>query len=239
LGLGHTSALATPVRLAASLGTGFGFLVAVIADYGIPAERAWAVPGELQRRLGTLDPELLTLREQDIRMAFRSKPMLHRFPDRVGRFVHAAASLIAREYGGDARRVWANTPDAAALQDRLERFDGIGQKKAAMAVDLLMRELEVSVATPSGNDVAYDVHVRRVFLRTGIVLRDERSRVINAGRELAPDHPAALDFPAWYVGRTFCRPTVPVCERCPLEFACLYAEEWKVARSQQLLLFPT
>ena len=44
----------------------FAFLLAVIFDQGIAAERAWAAPYELQRRLGHLDPA----RMADDRVAF-------------------------------------------------------------------------------------------------------------------------------------------------------------------------
>jgi len=228
-----------PVRVAAEIADGFGFVVGVLADYGIRAERAWALPSELERRMGTLDPTLLARRLDDIIAACRSRPMLHRFPNRFATFVHHAATRVSRDYGGQARRLWSGTPTATALQIGFAQFDGIGQKKAAMAVDLVMRELGVSVAAPSGNDVAYDVHVRRVFLRTGLVPGDDPALVLDAARELSPDHPAALDYPSWHIGRSYCRPTSPACERCPLEFACHYAEEQRAVLARQLVLFRT
>jgi len=39
-------------------------------------------------------------------------------------------------------------------------------KKAAMAVEMLERDLGVPVRDMGGSDIAYDVHARRVFLRT-------------------------------------------------------------------------
>ena len=54
------------------------------------------------------------------------------------------------------------------LHNRLDAFDGIGQKKAAMAVEILERDLRVSIKDLQGSDIAYDVHLRRVFLRTGL-----------------------------------------------------------------------
>jgi endonuclease III len=61
------------------------------------------------------------------------------------------------------------------------------------------------------SDVAVDVHVRRVFLRSGLVESDDPVSIILAARELWPDPPAALDSPAWNVGITWCRPTAPEC----------------------------
>jgi len=43
-----------------------------------------------------------------------------------------------------------------------DAFSGIGQKKAAMAVEILERDLGVTIRELKGSDIAYDVHVRRV-----------------------------------------------------------------------------
>lgn len=238
-GLEHARAgnATTPLVESVKIAGGFGFLVGVLADFGMPAERVWRIPNELRSRLGTLEPMALRDRVPDIGRAFRTRPILHRFPDQVAGFVAAAADRVASDYGGFAERLWIDSPTAEELQRRLRAFDGIGQKKAAMAVDLVMRELGYEVRRPSGTDVAYDVHVRRVFLRTGIVGRDSPDEVVGAARELSPDRPAALDYPSWHVGRVYCRPRVPVCERCPLAFACTYAERQHPLQSRQLLLF--
>jgi hypothetical protein len=37
-----------------------------------------------------------------------------------------------------------------------------------MAVEILARDLGIPLREMSGSDVAYDVHLRRVFLRTGL-----------------------------------------------------------------------
>ena len=45
-----------------------------------------------------------------------------------------------------------------------------------------MRDLEAS-------DVAYDVHVRRAFLRSGLAQRDDRPHMLAVARELHPSRP--------------------------------------------------
>ncbi|MEP7224962.1 MAG: DUF6884 domain-containing protein, partial [Actinomycetota bacterium] len=54
----------------------FAFLLAVIFDQGIVAERAWAAPYELQHRLGHLDPYRLGDEEPAIAKAIATPPML-------------------------------------------------------------------------------------------------------------------------------------------------------------------
>jgi hypothetical protein len=83
------------------------------------------------------------------------------------------------------------------LTSRLRRFDdfvGVGQK-AAMAVEILERDLGVSVRNLERSDIAYDVHIRRVFLRTRLAERDDRDHIIAVARQLHPARPGGLDLP--------------------------------------------
>src|SRR5713101_2237036 len=100
------------------------------------------------------------------------------------------------------------------------RPSGIGQKKAAMAVEILERQLGVPVQRMEGSDIAYDIHTRRVFLRTRLADRDDREHMISVARRLNPTRPGALDMPTWLIGRGWCHPGVPNCEACPLTNVC-------------------
>jgi hypothetical protein len=44
-----------------------------------------------------------------------------------------------------------------------------------MAVEILERQRGVAIHQMSGSDIAFDVHVRRVFLRTGLAERDDQA----------------------------------------------------------------
>lgn len=198
----------------------FAFLLAVISDMGIRAERAWALPYELRGRLATLSPRYLAANPQAVRAAVQQAPKLHRFINVVPDWLVQAARIVIDQYGGDAGRLWADTPTAAALRRRLEAFPGIGQKKAAMAVEILARDLGHHLRELSGGDVAYDVHLRRVFLRTGLADHDAVGQMVAAARALHPDRPGALDLPTWDIGRRWCRPVNPDCAACPLNTAC-------------------
>jgi uncharacterized HhH-GPD family protein len=198
----------------------FAFLIGVLMDQGITAERAWLSPYLLRQRLGHLDPARFAYDEGAIREAVQLPPKLHRFVDTVPRWLVLAARRVLTQYGGNAGAIWADTPSAAELQRRFDAFVGIGQKKAAMAVEILSRDLGVEVQELSGSDVAYDVHLRRVFLRTRLADRDDRDHMIAMARELNPARPGALDLPAWLIGRQWCRPGVPDCSTCPLTAVC-------------------
>ncbi len=116
--------------------------------------------------------------------------------------------------------IWSGEPSAEELQERFELFEGIGQKKSAMAVELLARVFRVPLRLLGGSDVAVDVHVRRVFLRSGLAERDDVQHIIAAARSANPDRPGALDYPAWEIGRIWCRPTAPDCGGCPIGAVC-------------------
>jgi adenine-specific DNA glycosylase len=127
---------------------------------------------------------------------------------------------VLERYHGNAAELWPDAPTAMELRRRLEEFPGIGQKKAAMAVEILARDLGVELKDLSGGDIAYDVHVRRVFLRTGLAERDDVNHMVAVARALHPERPGALDLPAWDIGRRWCRPSNPDCPACPLNSAC-------------------
>jgi uncharacterized HhH-GPD family protein len=198
----------------------FAFLLAVISDMGIRAERAWALPYVLRERLGYLTPGQLAANPEAVRAAVRREPQLHRFVNNISGWLVQAARIILVQYHGDAAALWSDTPTAAELRRRLENFPGIAQKKAAMAVEILARDLGVPLRELSGSDVAYDVHLRRVFLRTGLAERDDVSHIVAVARALNPERPGALDMPTWDIGRRWCHPTRPDCPDCPINSVC-------------------
>lgn len=198
----------------------FAFLIGVIFDQGIPAERAWAAPYELKQRLGHLDPLRLMNDGDSVLVAVQDPPKLHRFINNVPEWITLASAQVVGKYQGNAANIWNDNPTAIELLHRLTQFKGIGQKKAAMAVELLARDLGVEIRELQGGDVAYDVHIRRVFLRTGLSILDNVDEIVNSGRENNPDRPGSLDGPAWNIGRNWCRPTYPACPACVLEEVC-------------------
>ncbi|MEX1046188.1 MAG: DUF6884 domain-containing protein [Actinomycetota bacterium] len=209
-----------PEANALVLSDDFAFLLSVIFDQGIPYERAWQGPYLLKQRLGYLDPERIAADPDAVLRAVKQPPALHRYVNNVPGWLVAAARIVIEEYEGDAGNIWNDQPTADELQTRLKRFPGIGQKKAAMAVELLMRERKLTVREQQGSDIAYDIHIRRVFLRTGLAERDDPTQMIAVARELHPQRPGELDLPAWRIGVGWCHPTGPECPACPLTAWC-------------------
>ena len=201
----------------------FAFLVGVLSDQGMRAERAWRVPHDLRVRLGHLDPARIAADPRAVARAVARRPMLHRYVTTIPRFVVAAARRVLADHLGDAGAIWGDHPTAVTLRARLESFDGIGQKKAAMAVELLVRERGVAVRELAGSDVAIDVHLRRTLLRTGLAVRGDVAHLVAAARAAHSARPGALNLPLWTIGRTWCRPTAPACGDCVLSTCCARA----------------
>jgi endonuclease III len=186
----------------------------------MPAERAWYLPYGLSRRMGHFDPARMIADQAAVDAAVNGPPALHRFPTKYAHWIIAAAKRVLNQYNGDARKIWTGNVTARQVYGRLDQFEGIGQKKAAMAVEILERDLRVPIAAMEGSDVAYDVHVRRVFLRTGLAEHDDLDHIVSVARALRPERPGEIDMPTWLVGRQWCHAGTPICGGCPLEVLC-------------------
>jgi len=196
------------------------FLLGILFTQGIPAERAWAGPWVLRERLGTLDLEYLASHPDAVCEAVQRPPMLHRFKETLPRWITSAAVRLLEEYAGDASNVWPSGSHVVEVTERLVAFDGIGRKKAVMGAEILMRHFGVNLLGRECGQVAYDVQVRRVFLRSAIAEVDSVDAIERAAAEAYPEAPGTLDLAAWLVGRDWCRPKHPLCDECRLGAVC-------------------
>lgn len=83
-----------------------------------------------------------------------------------------------------------------------------------------MRDFKVPLTNLSCIDIAYDVHIRRIFLRMGLVEKDCINHVTESARKICKKFPGSLTLPFWVVGREYCRPSNPDCKNCPLNKFC-------------------
>ena len=113
----------------------FAFLVAVICDEQVRFEAAWEAPHKLKERLGHWDIRRIAGERDSVRTAFAASPALHRWVSVTANRVIAAAERVISRYRGDASLIWSDEPSAEELRERFELFEGIGQKKSAMAVE--------------------------------------------------------------------------------------------------------
>jgi hypothetical protein len=198
------------------------FVLACTMDRQISAERAWLIPYLVSQKLRGFS--FTTLRElslREIRKLLTKPEPLHRFTDIMPQVFHAAIQHIADEYRGDASGIWRDRPSSARVVFRFLQFRGVGPKIATMATNILARNFKIAFADYYSIDVSADIHVRRVFGRLGLVKEGAPLEdIIYCARALNPEFPGLLDFPAWEIGRKWCRPTEPLCDECYMKSDC-------------------
>ncbi|OGH07019.1 MAG: hypothetical protein A2W22_00660 [Candidatus Levybacteria bacterium RBG_16_35_11] len=200
----------------------FAFLMGTIYNQQMPAEHVWAIPYNLFKILGHLDPlKISNMSVRDILSLFDKLPRKPRYPPQMAQQTIEGAKKIINEYRGNVENLWADNPTCSQVQKRFEDFKGIGQKKAAMATETLVKKFNIPLRDRSGLDIAVDSLVIRVFKRCGFVDQEDKNLVILKARELNPEYPGILDRPCWEIGRSYCFPTNPDCNNCPIGDVCL------------------
>ena len=206
------------------------FFVGVMLDYQQHADRAWdggkhIVNTHFQE--GTfwecVASTPLKKVEEIVRFGFDGK-VYHRFWPRVAKALKGAADLIATQYAGDVRNVWAVRPsdDVDLIYERFKEFHGIGDALARMAQFILVRNYGVGGGREKQQSlhVKPDVHVTRVTRRLGLV---QPQRGCSVGDEIVAlkiKSPADFDLAVFRTGQYFCRASRPNCSDCHLEKVC-------------------
>lgn len=206
------------------------FVLACVADRQTKADIAWGLPYAIRETAGGFDVDTLLGLEKDTWASVLASSG-HRLATKMEQLLPAAIRHIRDRYGGDASRIWANGSSGAAVARRFLAFDGVGPKIANMAVNILIRDFGIHLTRPMP-DIAVDTHVLRVFERLCLLDRLEHSQLSSTkdkqalrlqlrARELSPEWPGELDWPAWWIGKTWChtgRP--PECRECCMESVC-------------------
>lgn len=202
------------------------FVLGCIMDRRIKTERAWLIPYRFAEKLGGF--EFTTLKKlslNGIKKLMTKPENLHRLPNEMSENFHDAVRLIDTRYAGDASRIWKGRPSSAEVIYRFLEFRGVGPKIANMAVNILARHFKVRFADYYSIDISVDVHVRRVFFRLGLVPEGaSNDQIIFRARSLHPAFPGILDFPAWEIGKKWCRPKELLCAECYMNKLCPTAD---------------
>ena len=196
----------------------FAFLIGAAFDRGIPWKKAWEIPYHIAQR-DMLDPyKIAKAADSELDALLKDLPVKPRYTNDWTRTLRGAAKL-AIEFGGDANGIWKDTSPRTAVS-RLRRIHGVGPGIAAMAVRLLHDDYGFFQGQEHEIDVKADVHVKRVFKRTGLTPTESESNAINVARRLSPAFPGELDWPAWNIGEHWCHSYGPACSTCPLTQVC-------------------
>ena len=197
------------------------YVLACLMDRQIKAERAWRIPFEIYKEIGSFNfDELEKLDLDDLYEIFNRKK-LHRFNNTMADIFHKALIDIRKKYNGNASIIWNNNPSSAAVVYRFLEFYGSGIKISTMAVNILARQFRVPFSDYYSIDISPDVHIIRVMKRMGFVPKNANNdMVIYKARELNPEFPGIIDFSCWEIGRKWCKPKKPICSECIVENDC-------------------
>lgn len=197
------------------------FIIGLIADQSVKVEIAWSLPYKLFNRMNTFDfnkiMNMYTV--EDIEKFIKTKPALHRYPSRMANYIYNAIKDILYKYDGNAENIWKDK-HASEIVESLEQFKGISHKKASLGTMLLVRDLGIDIVDKENIDIAYDIHIRRTFLRIGLAKNDNQSEILESASNIYSSYPGKLTTAFWTIGRDYCRPIDPVCLLCPLNEVC-------------------
>jgi uncharacterized HhH-GPD family protein len=123
-------------------------LIGMLLDQQIPMEWAFMGPLRLKERLGgSMDTRQISEMDPDeLVLAFRDKPSLHRYPKSMAERTHALCTHLVEHHGGDAAEVWKGAADGADLFARLLALPGYGEEKARIFCALLAKRFGVRPA---------------------------------------------------------------------------------------------
>lgn len=202
------------------------FVLACILGRQFHDEKAWETLARLEERTGTLDIKKLNrLTQGDWESAFSKPAPLHRFRFQMARYIMTAVQRIMKEYGGDASRIWGDSPSSATVIKRFLEFEGIGQKISTMATNILVRYFKIPLSDCYSVEVTVDGRMKRVLSRMGIVDSKKAKYIQLTVREIYPKYPGIFDPVFWEIGKFYCFPTQPNCPKCPANELCLYSRE--------------
>ena len=166
------------------------FIIGLISDQSVKAEIAWSLPYKLSKRMGSFDIEeiLNKYSQNDIENFIKIKPALHRYPSRMANYIYNAFFDLHSKYNSNAENIWKDKT-ALEIVEKLENFKGISHKKASLGTLILVRELGIDILDKENIDIAYDIHIRRVFLRLGLVDEDVQADILEVAHRLYPEFP--------------------------------------------------
>lgn len=202
----------------------FAFVCGLIFDQSIKSELAWAAPLELKKRLSGLSPSILiTFTEEQLNEIIATKPALHRYPQAMAQNLLKTSRIVLDKYDGKAELLWMQSKSSKAIKKRFLELTGIGEKKANLALVMLMRDFNQSFEDTDGIGLALDVHLNRILKRSGHfdITTTEGVEQTNSNFETYFGQSyQAIGTYLWIIGRTYCHESEPNCLLCPLNQGC-------------------
>lgn len=198
----------------------YAFCIATCLDRGTRAEIIWTIPYDIKVELGNLDPQLIyRMSLEELEDLFARLPRRPRYVNDAPRTLKDLTRIVVEECGGDASKIWKGKRSTEVKRTFLS-IHGVGEGISNMALLLIMIAFLIRFPDRQYMNIKSDTHTMRVLYRLGIAEEETVQAAQDAARWLSPEFPGAVDGPLWYIGRTWCRPTNPICYACCMESLC-------------------
>lgn len=203
----------------------FALIVASQLNMGKKAWKAWRAPLLIAREIGKRNfrPSSIAEMHSSTLVAIIRKARLgtKNLPaDRAARNLKELSRIICDNYREKAQRIWEGAKNLADLRKRLTELPGFGVKLVNLTLKMFLElgmipNIRKTSDTLGKFNVAPDVHVKRVFYRSGLSPTMNNADILKKANEIFPKMPVALDS-AFSIGREYCFKTDPNCIDCPL-----------------------
>ena len=196
------------------------FVLACCMDRQIKADKAWIIPYEIEKELGSIEMEDLVKVPLSTYKEIFNRKKLHRFNDSMAEIFYSAVQKIHNEYNDNASLIWSDNPSSAEAVYRFLQFKGVGIKIATMAVNILAREYHISFSDYAAIDASPHTHVITVMYRLGLIKEKSRDMAIYKAKAIYPEYPGIIDSPLFNIGIKYCFARNPNCKECIMNDEC-------------------
>lgn len=208
----------------------FAFLVGCQFDLGKLTWIAWRAPLRLAKDedVGKRNMKPRTFAKMNMnsiaKILRRNKLGSRNLPHlKAAKNLKALSKMIVDEYGGKAKNIWEKSTSFEDLYDSFISLPGFGLGLTNMTLKILLAngmipQIPKTSQSKAMMQVKPDIHVCRVFYRTGIADNQSERAALTAAKEYAPDFPMSLDSAGYTIGTEYCYKNDPDCEDCLLAF---------------------
>ena len=203
-----------------------GFLIAVQLDIGKKVWKAWRGPFLIAKSIGidNFNPFFLSQISSDklIEILFENKLGCVNLPHKkAAENIISLCKIINTKYEGKPSNVWESSTSFDDLKKAISDLDGFGVGLTNMIlrdfVTLgMIPQIKKTAEEMEKLQVKPDVHVKRVFYRSGLAEKENEKAALHAAKQYYKKCPMALDFAAFVIGVDYCGSQD--CDNCPIGF---------------------
>jgi len=184
----------------------FKVLVVTILSQNTAEKNTFRAFYRLEEKVGVSPENILNVDIKEIEDAIKPAGLYRG----KARAIRLLAEVVQNELGGNLSKLLEK--GVKEVRETLGKIPGIGEK----TIDVLLVNWGYPV-------IPIDTHIRRVSLRLGLTSRSNYRSIREALHRIFREEVRA-DAHLYLIkmGRTFCKPKKPLCDRCPLKEYCKY-----------------